>query len=364
MVVVVREGASPEQRADIARLLTRPGATQRPMPVRTPIGEVFCVAQTALSASARAQLTRHPGVERVVPIATPYQLASRVLMPEKTRIAIGSVVVGGDEPVIIAGPCAVESEAQIVEAARVARRAGAHLLRGGAFKPRTSPYSFQGLGLPGLEMLAHAGAAAGLPIVTEVMEPGLVSDVAALADVLQVGSRNMQNYPLLRAVGRTRRPVLLKRGFASTIEEWLLAAEYILAEGNSQVMLCERGVRSFDPQTRNLLDLTCVPMLGQLTHLPVIVDPSHATGRRELVLPMAVAAVAAGADGLIIEMHPHPDEALSDSQQAIDPATLQQLARQARAVRRALHESRTLPRGETVNASADPPGALVGSMDS
>ncbi|HLY31140.1 MAG TPA: 3-deoxy-7-phosphoheptulonate synthase, partial [Ktedonobacterales bacterium] len=231
------------------------------------------------------------------------------------------------------------SKEQIVEAAQAAQAAGAQLLRGGVFKPRTSPYSFQGLGLPGLRLLAEAGSAAGLPIITEVMEPALVEPVAELADILQVGSRNMQNFPLLRAVGRSNRPVLLKRGFAATIDEWLLAAEYILLEGNRQVILCERGVRSFDPQTRNLLDLTCVPLLGRLTHLPVIVDPSHGVGRSDLVVPMGVAAIAAGADGLIVEMHPHPECALSDADQAILPGDLRTLVTRAQAVRAVLAEA-------------------------
>ena len=273
-------------------------------------------------------------------VEEPYQLASRVLHPDKTKVQIGDITIGGAQPVVIAGPCAVEGEAQILEAARAAKAAGAQLLRGGAFKPRTSPYSFQGLGLPGLRALAQAGREAGLPVVTEVMEPGLVATVAEYADILQVGSRNMQNFPLLRAVGRAQRPVLLKRGFAATIEEWLLAAEYILLEGNAQVILCERGVRGFDPNTRNLLDLSAVPLLAQLTHLPVLVDPSHATGRANLVVPMGVAAIAAGADGLLVEMHPHPDAALSDAEQAITPAQLATLIAQASAVRAALAPSR------------------------
>ena len=269
-------------------------------------------------------------------VETPYQLASRALHPDKTTIQIGDVTIGGAQPVVIAGPCSVEGEEQILEAARAAKAAGAQLLRGGAFKPRTSPYSFQGLGLPGLRALAQAGRETGLPVVTEVMEPGLVETVAEYADILQVGSRNMQNFPLLRAVGQAQRPVLLKRGFAATIEEWLLAAEYILLEGNAQVILCERGVRGFDPNTRNLLDLSAVPLLAQLTHLPVLVDPSHATGRADLVVPMGVAAIAAGADGLLVEMHPHPEAALSDAEQAITPAQLATLIAQANAVRAAL----------------------------
>ncbi len=269
-------------------------------------------------------------------VGAPYRLASRAAHPEKTTIRVGDVAIGGTDPVIIAGPCSVEDGDQMVAVAEAARAAGAQILRGGVFKPRTSPYSFQGLGLPGLELLARAGKAAGLPVITEVMEPGLVDAVAAYADILQIGSRNMQSFPLLRAAGRAKRPVLLKRGFAATIEEWLLAAEYILLEGNTQVILCERGVRSFDPQTRNLLDLACVPLLARLTHLPVLVDPSHATGRRDLVVPMGVAAIAAGADGLMVEMQPHPEASISDAEQAIDPDELRILVRQARSVRAAL----------------------------
>ena len=260
-------------------------------------------------------------VEATMPSA-PYRLASREAHLEKTIVTVGAVRIGAGDPIVIACPCSVESEAGIIEAALAAREAGAQLLRGGAFKPRTSPYSFQGLGLDGLQLLARARAESGLPIVTEVMEPAMVEPVAEVADMLQIGSRNMQNFALLRAVGRSSRPVLLKRGFAATIEEWLLAAEYILSEGNSDVVMCERGVRSFDPMTRNLLDLTCVPLLAQLTHLPVLVDPSHGAGRSDLVPAMGVAAIAAGADGLIVEMHPHPNQALTDADQAITPGAL------------------------------------------
>ena len=333
MVVVVRADATTEQLAAIERHLPQAGIAASGGYRRA--GEVVAliVADEAITREQRAELQGLPGVVRIVTATPPYPLASRVVSPAHDGIPVGDVVIGGREPVIIAGPCSVESEAQIQEAALAARSAGANLLRGGAFKPRTSPYSFQGLGLAGVKLLAEAGAAVGLPVITEVMEPGLVDAVAEHADILQVGSRNMQNYPLLRAVGHARRPVLLKRGFAATIEEWLLAAEYILAEGNPHVILCERGVRGFDPSTRNVLDLACVPLLRELTHLPVLVDPSHATGRRELVLPMAVAAIAAGADGLLVEMRPRPDEALSDAEQTIDPETLEILVRQSRAVR-------------------------------
>lgn len=363
MVVVVRADATAEQRAEIARLLVMPGMMEIPTTVRSAIGEVYCVPNSAMRPGVRAQLAAHPAVERIVPIATAYQLASRALSPRKTQVRVGSAIIGGDEPVIIAGPCSVEDEAQIFEAARFARGAGAQLLRGGAFKPRTSPYSFQGLGLDGLKLLARAGAAAGLPIVTEVMEPGMVPAVAKLADVLQIGTRNMQNYPLLKAAGRSGRPVLLKRGFSATIEEWLLAAEYVLAEGNPNVILCERGIRSFDPETRNVLDLTCVPLLAEMTHLPVLVDPSHATGKRHLVLPMGVAAIAAGADGLIVEMHPRPDEALSDGDQSIDPATLRRLVHQGRVVRAVLRESASLPLDDTAAGPVVTPEQLVGTVE-
>jgi 3-deoxy-7-phosphoheptulonate synthase len=334
MVVVVRKDATPAEREAIARTLLASGRLL-PEPAVTLERAQLYLDAGALSEETRRQLRALPGVERL--IETPYQLASRALHPDKTTVQVGDVTIGGALPVVIAGPCAVEGEEQIIEAARAAKAASAQLLRGGAFKPRTSPYSFQGLGLAGLQALARSGRETGLPVVTEVMEPGLVETVAEYADILQVGSRNMQNFPLLRAVGQAQRPVLLKRGFAATIEEWLLAAEYILLEGNAQVILCERGVRGFDPNTRNLLDLSAVALLAQLTHLPVLVDPSHATGRADLVVPMGVAAIAAGADGLLVEMHPHPEAALSDAEQAITPAQLATLIAQANAVRAALN---------------------------
>jgi 3-deoxy-7-phosphoheptulonate synthase len=299
MITVTRDGSSPDERSRLA-------------------------------ASSR------PDDAAATPSAS-YRLASRVAYPEKTVVRVGEAHIGAGRPVVIAGPCSVENETQIIEAALAAREAGAQLLRGGAFKPRTSPYSFQGLGLEGLPLLARARAESGLPIVTEVMEPAMVAPVAEVADVLQIGSRNMQNFPLLRAAGHAGRPILLKRGFAATIEEWLLAAEYILMEGNPSVMLCERGVRSFDPSTRNLLDLSCVPLLAKLTHLPVLVDPSHGVGRSDLVEAMGIAAVAAGADGLIVEMHPHPEQALTDADQAISPETLRSLITRVDRVYAALH---------------------------
>ena len=265
-------------------------------------------------------------------MAAPYRLASREHRATSTVIHAGSAIIGGAEPVLIAGPCSVESRDQIMAAAHAVRAAGGHVLRGGAFKPRTSPYGFQGLGEEGLELLAEAGAAVGLPVVTEVMEPGLVDVVSRYAAILQIGSRNMSNSALLRAVGRTDRPVMLKRGMASTVEEWLLAAEYILAEGNENVILCERGVRGFEPHLRNLLDPAVVPLLHTLTHLPVIVDPSHAVGRRDLVAPAACAAIAAGADGVMIEAHPNPAVALTDAAQSVPTGELAALAARLRAV--------------------------------
>jgi 3-deoxy-7-phosphoheptulonate synthase len=296
------------------------------------------ITRDSASSDERSRLAQsRRTVEARMP-SVPYRLASREGRPEKTVVHVGGISIGAGDPVVIAGPCSVESESAIIEAALAARAAGARLLRGGAFKPRTSPYSFQGLGLEGLPLLARARAESGLPVVTEVMEPAMVEPVAEVADMLQVGSRNMQNFPLLRAVGRSGRPVLLKRGFAATIEEWLLAAEYILAEGNGAVVLCERGVRGFDPMTRNLLDLTSVPLLATLTHLPVMVDPSHGVGRGDLVPVMGVAAIAAGADGLIVEMHPHPEQALTDANQAITPAALAQMVARIKRVNAALRD--------------------------
>ncbi|HBX24330.1 MAG TPA: 3-deoxy-7-phosphoheptulonate synthase [Desulfotomaculum sp.] len=260
-----------------------------------------------------------PGVEKVVPILQPYKLVSKAYMDGPTVVKVGNVEIGGDSIQVMAGPCAVESREQLLEAAEIVRRAGATLLRGGAFKPRTSPYSFQGLEQKGLELLAEAREKTGLQIVTEVMDPRNLDMVAEYADMLQIGARNMQNFFLLREVARAGKPVLLKRGASATIEEWLLAAEYILAEGNRDVVLCERGIRTFENYTRNTLDLTAVPVVKYLSHLPVIVDPSHAIGKWRFVEPMAQAAIAAGADGLLIEVHPHPEEALCDGPQSLTP---------------------------------------------
>jgi 3-deoxy-7-phosphoheptulonate synthase len=260
-----------------------------------------------------------PGVERVVRILNPFKLASRDVRPENSTVRLGNAVIGGEEIVIIAGPCAVESREQILEAAQAVKSAGANALRGGAFKPRTSPYSFQGMAEEGLKLLAEARDATGLPVVTEVMASEQVEMVAGYADMLQIGARNMQNFPLLQAVGKTSLPVLLKRGMSATVEEWLMAAEYLLSSGNARVVLCERGIRTFETATRNTTDINAIPVVKRLSHLPVMVDPSHSTGRWEYIDAVSRAAIAAGADGLIIEVHPHPEDALSDGAQSLKP---------------------------------------------
>jgi 3-deoxy-7-phosphoheptulonate synthase len=265
------------------------------------------------------------GVDRVVPVLRPFKLASRDFKPEDSKISINGHVFGGNKIIIIAGPCSVESLEQMRETALAVRAAGAHLLRGGAFKPRTSPYSFQGLGEEGLKILAQVREETGLHVVTEVMSPEQVGLVCKYADVLQIGTRNMQNYALLNAVGQTNMPVLLKRGMMSTIEELLMSAEYIMSNGNHKVILCERGIRTFEKYTRNTLDINAVPVLKELTHLPVVVDPSHATGKWTLVKATSKAAVAAGADGLIIEVHPNPAEAASDGEQSLKPQRFAEL---------------------------------------
>jgi 3-deoxy-7-phosphoheptulonate synthase len=265
----------------------------------------------------RETLVLMPGVEDVVPISKPYKLASREFQPHDTVIKVGNVSIGGNEIVVMAGPCAVETEDQVISTARAVKAAGASILRGGAFKPSTSPYSFRGLGEEGLKILAKAKEETGLPLVTEVLTPADVELVVKYADILQVGARNMQNFTLLDEVGKTKKPVLLKRGMSATIQEWLLAVEYVLSQGNRQVILCERGIRTFETYTRNTLDISAIPSIQKLCHLPIIADPSHGTGRRELVAPLALAAVAAGADGLLIEVHPSPDTALKDGAQSL-----------------------------------------------
>jgi 3-deoxy-7-phosphoheptulonate synthase len=284
----------------------------------------------------RERIEHWGGVEQTVPILRPFKLASRDFHPQDTVVSINGIAVGGKQLVVMAGPCSVESHDQLLEAARAVKEAGGCVLRGGAFKPRSSPYSFQGLGEEGLRLLAQARAETGLAVVTEVMEPQLVPLVTTYADVLQIGARNMQNYALLHAVGKAQRPVLLKRGLMSTMEELLMAAEYILSHGNDRVILCERGIRTFEKYTRNTLDISAVPLLKQLSHLPVVVDPSHGTGKWRLVEPVSRAAVAAGADGLLIEVHPHPEEALSDGAQSLKPDRFTRLMQGLRPVAEAV----------------------------
>ncbi len=278
----------------------------------------------------REQLALLPGVQSVMPVSHPFKIASREYHPDDTLIPLNGIMVGGPNLAIIAGPCSVESREQIIETAHAVREAGATALRGGAFKPRSSPYAFQGLGEEGLRYLAEAREETGLPVVTEVMDPQLVPLVCQYADVLQIGARNMQNYTLLHAVGESQHPVLLKRGMSSTIEELLMSAEYILSHGNMRVMVCERGIRTFETYTRNTFDINAIPVLKRLSHLPVIADPSHGVGRWEYVESVALAAIAAGADGLIVEVHPQPDQALSDGQQSLKPERFAELVAKVR----------------------------------
>ncbi len=339
MLVVMQTGATDTQIKRVVDIITEMGYEARPMPgaQRTTVGLVGNDGRVDGS-----RIESLDGVAEVIHVSRPYKQVSREWRPENTLVEIGpGVVFGGADIPIIAGPCSVETEEQIVRSAQLVREAGANALRGGAFKPRSSPYSFQGLGKKGLEMLALARRETGLPIVTEALDEEGAHLVAEYADCIQIGARNMQNYSLLRAVGRINKPVLLKRGMAATITDLLLSAEYILAEGNTQVILCERGIRSFDNATRNLFDLTAIPVVQKLSHLPMIADPSHGTGLRDKVIPMGRAAIAAGADGLLVEMHPNPDRALSDGGQSLHPEQLQRLVREARVIADAIGRSIT-----------------------
>ena len=291
----------------------------------------------------RDMLELIPGVDEVIPVSKPYKLSSREFHPLDTTIEVGGITIGGKEIVIIAGPCAVESEQQLLETAKAVKAAGATILRGGAFKPSTSPYHFRGLGEQGLELLAQVKKEIGLPIITEVMSPGEVELVARYADILQIGARNMQNFNLLEEVGKTGKPVMLKRGLSATIQEWLLAAEYILAQGNEQLMLCERGIRTFETHTRNTMDISAIPIIEKVSHLPIIVDPSHGTGKWDLVAPMALAAVAAGADGVMVEVHPNPDLALKDGAQSLNFDNFRQLMSQLKPVAAAIDRGLATP---------------------
>ena len=315
MLIVMNHNATQAEVDAVTKAVADMGYTAAPIPgsERTAIGVLG--NQGYVDDSKILEL---PGVQRVIHVSKPYKLVSRDFHPEDTVVDVAGIRVGqGCRPVVVAGPCAVESEEQIIRTALFVKKAGADMLRGGAFKPRTGPHTFQGLRDEGLKLLAKAGRESGLPIVTEVMSPDNVGLVAEYADLLQIGARNMQNFDLLREVGRIRKPVLLKRGMSATVEEFLAAAEYILAEGNDQVILCERGIRTYETATRNTLDLSVAPLIKEMSHLPIMVDPSHATGKRSLVTPMALAALVAGAHGVLVEVHPEPEKALSDGPQSL-----------------------------------------------
>ncbi|HDP26212.1 MAG TPA: 3-deoxy-7-phosphoheptulonate synthase [Deltaproteobacteria bacterium] len=318
MIISMKKGATKEQVDNVKDLIQSFGYR-----VHESIGServVFGAIGDERGKHRLTSLEAQPGVEKVIPILSPYKLASRETQPYPTVLDIGlGVTVGGKRLLIIAGPCAVESREQIMAVGDSVSKSGAHMLRGGAFKPRTSPYAFQGLMQDGLVLLAEARKMYNLPVVTEVMDISSIEIISQYADCLQVGARNIQNFQLLKEVGKTKKPVLLKRGMATTIDEFLMSAEYVLSGGNSQVILCERGIRTFEPSTRNTLDISAVPVLKEKTHLPVLVDPSHGTGHARYVEPMAYAAIAAGADGLMIEVHPKPEEAFSDGPQSLRP---------------------------------------------
>jgi len=314
MIVVMKTGSS---RDEISRVVNRIEVGGLKAHISQGIEHTVIGVLGQTFPELRDALELLPGVEQVIPVSKPYKLASREFHPQDTIVELGGVTIGGNGIVVMAGPCAVEGEEQLLSTAQAVKAAGATILRGGAFKPRTSPYQFRGLGESGLKILAQAGKETQMPIITEVMAPEHVDLVAKYADILQIGARNMQNFVLLDEVGKTKKPVLLKRGLSSNIQEWLLAAEYILAQGNEQVILCERGIRTFENYTRNTMDISAIPIIEKVSHLPIIADPSHATGKWYLVLPLALAAVAAGADGLLIEVHPNPDLALADGPQSL-----------------------------------------------
>src|SRR5512145_3158943 len=319
MIIVMKAGAAKKEKDEVLKRIKELG--YKPHVIHGTTRDVIGAIGDELGKLVLQQLESMHGVESVVPILQPYKLASTELKKERSIIRISDTVsIGGPEVIVMAGPCSVETEEQIIESAQAVKAAGAHILRGGAFKPRTSPYSFQGLEEEGLKLLAKARDLTGLPIVTEVINPETVDLVAEYADILQIGARNAQNFALLKKVGQIRKPILLKRGMAMTIQEFLMSAEYIMSEGNQAVILCERGIRTFETATRNTLDLSAIPVLKERTHLPVIADPSHGTGNYHYVAPMAYAAVAAGADGLIVEVHPDPEHASSDGAQSLKPA--------------------------------------------
>ena len=352
MVIVLSRSITETQKSSVRAFLENKGYK-----VKEIIGQeetIFgAVGLVGLDARAVELL---PGVDRVIPITKPYKLASREFKNEDTIVEIGPVKIGGFRIAVIAGPCSVESREQILETAALIRESGAVMLRGGVFKPRTSPYDFQGLGFKGLEYLKEAGEKEGLPVVTEIVTTEHLSGMLDFVDMFQIGARNMQNFELLKKVGSTGRPVMLKRGLSATIQEWLMAAEYLLAHGTDNVVLCERGIRTFETYTRNTLDLSAIPVVKKLSHLPVIVDPSHATGLRGKVIPMGLAAAAAGADGVVVEVHPRPDEALSDGPQSLYPEQFEKLMRDLEALSPVLgKELEKLPRNWSLAKAKDSP---------
>jgi 3-deoxy-7-phosphoheptulonate synthase len=335
MVVVMEERATEMQIENVVKRLVEMG-----MDVHRSTG----VTRTVLGAVGQGQpdkglIEMLEGVHEVVRISSPFKLASKTFKPEGTIVTVGDVRIGGDEVIVMAGPCSAETEEQVHATAAAVRRAGAKILRGGAFKPRSSPYSFQGLGEEGLRLLRDAAKAENLALVSEVMDVSQIALIDRYCDIFQVGARNMQNYTLLRELGHARKPVLLKRGISATIEEWLLSSEYVLSGGNNEVILCERGIRTFETATRNTFDISAIPVVKKLSHLPIVADPSHGAGRRDMVAPMARAAVAAGADGLIIEVHSDPDHALSDGAQSMFPAQFDRLMAELRIIAPAIGRS-------------------------
>ncbi len=329
MIIVLKPDISQEQKEKLKEKIKSLG-----FDIHESIGKertIFGIIGGNVNILMELGIESYPGVEKVIRVLKPYKIVSRDFHPEDTIIEIGNAKIGGGHFAVIAGPCSVESEEQIVQVAKAVKKAGAHMLRGGAFKPRTSPYSFRGLEKEGIRLLLLAKKETGLPIVTELMDPRDI-DLFEDVDVIQIGTRNMQNYRLLTEVGKLKKPVILKRGYAATIEEWLLAAEYIASEGNTQIILCERGIRTYETSTRNTMDISAIPLIKQLSHLPVIADPSHGTGRWDLVEPMALASMAAGADGLIIEVHNNPQDALSDGPQSLKPQRFKQLMEKIRAL--------------------------------
>ena len=344
MFVIMKKGFSEEQLSNVVQQIKKERLTAQ-LNQGTERTVVAVLGTIVTLHDLRGSLEMMPGVEEVVPITKPYKLSSREFQPGNTVIRIGDVSIGGEEVVVMAGPCAVEGEEQIVNTARAVKSAGATILRGGAFKPSTSPYHFRGLGEDGLKMLAEAREETGLLIITEALSARDVELVARYTDIVQIGARNMQNFALLDEVGDLRKPVMLKRGMSATIQDWLLAAEYILSHGNHQLMLCERGIRTFEDYTRNTIDISAIPVIHRLSHLPIIADPSHGTGKWHLVTPVALAATAAGADGLIIEVHPTPDTALKDGAQSLTFENFAQLMVKLAPIVEAIGRKVASPRG-------------------